>query len=103
RAHDRLCDEVEIPQDVRYNALIVVCSPDMTYDTLNPVRKEPPQNRSSITVSGLQAILVQVRYQLAVQSFERVERGREPCSEQTLCEEQILECPLISVDLCRLL
>src|SRR5713101_2509459 len=102
RAHDRLCGQVEIPQDVRCNALVVVGSPDIAHQAPNPVGKEPLQNRLNVTGSSLQAVLAQVRYQLALQSLKRVEMDREPCSEQTFCKEQILECPLTIFGLCRL-
>jgi hypothetical protein len=66
----------------------------MAHQALKPIGKEPLQHRSSVTGSSLQAVLVQVMYQLALQTIERVETNRQPYSEQTFCEEQVLERPL---------
>src|SRR6266446_130733 len=80
-AHDRFCYQVEIPQDVRGNALVVVCSPDIAHQAPNPIGKEPLQNRLNVACPSLQAVLMQVRYQLALQHLKRVEMHRELCSE----------------------
>jgi hypothetical protein len=45
---------------------------------------------------------MQVMYQLALQTIERVETNRQPCSEQTFWEKQVLECPLTVFGLRRL-
>jgi hypothetical protein len=67
----------------------------------NPIGKEPLQNRLSVTGSGLQAVLVQVMYQLACRtSIES--RGTESRAAKTFCEEQILERPLTVSGLCGL-
>ena len=101
-AHDRFRNQIEIPQDVRCHALIVVGSPDIAHQAPKPIGKEPLQNRSSVTGSSLQAVLVQVTYQLALQTIERVETNRQPCSKQTFWEEQVLECALTVFTLCRM-
>jgi hypothetical protein len=66
----------------------------MAHQAPKPIGKEPLQHRSSVTGSGLQTVLIQVMYQLALQILDRVETNRQSGSEQTFCQEQVLQCAL---------